>query len=251
MIGTLRLSVTLRASLPICINPSKMLRRELFVKASPSMSPLQRKIISKEKIRSIGLPIHPHLPLVEAEDEVQLRTEEEILRRLIALWAVAGTAMLRENPHFREYIIDNQLQRWLSKRELEFLLCATPGENQYIQFSWQLEALYFIAWCAGLIDCIEIPVQESSVKAIMHLFPEDKEAPNHLRTAIRVRTKSEVLDQADLLYRLHWAVRNSRLKGDATQLPVNPGVVQEWHRAVNWVIRYDQEDNWDYVATDT
>jgi hypothetical protein len=215
------------------------------------MTPQQRKAASEQAIRALGIKVNEHLPLIEAEEEIEIRSVEEVLERLIALWAVAGAAMLPGNTYFREYITGNNLQKWLSKRELEFLLSAKQNEHQIIQFSWQLEALYFIAWCAGLIDQIAIPFRESSVKEIMALFPHEQEPPDLLRSAIRLRTKSEVLNQADLLYRLHWAVRNARIREEPDQPQVIGGVVQEWHRAVNWMTRYDQENNWDYVATDT
>lgn len=218
---------------------------------SPIMTPEQRKAFSEETIRSLGVRIHEHLPPIEAEDQVELRSIDEVFKRLIALWSVAGTAMLPGNTYFREYVVENNLQGWLSKRELEFLLREQPNKQQTIQFSWQLEALYFLGWCAGLFEHIAIPIVESSVKEFMDIFPQKKELPDQLRSAIQLRKKSDVLDQADLLYRLHWAVRNFRLSASETTPSVNGGIVQEWHRAANWMIRYDQEDNWDYVATDT
>lgn len=56
---------------------------------------------------------------------------------------------------------------------------------------------------------------------------------------------------ADLLYRLHWAVRDARLTGSSQPAGIEGGVIQEWHLAVNWMTRYDNEDNWDRVGTDT
>lgn len=71
------------------------------------------------------------------------------------------------------------------------------------------------------------------------------------KSACHLRPKAEILARADLLYRLHWAVRNAQYPQTAPPVGVNGGVVQEWHRAVNWVIRYNDEDNWDHVGTDT
>jgi hypothetical protein len=114
-----------------------------------------------------------------------------------------------------------------------------------------MEALYFLAWCAGLLDCDGVPSRESSVEAILPLFPEALEPPERLRAAIRLRGKSEVLDRADLLYRLHWAVRDAKSTGSVVLKGINGGVVQEWHRAVNWMIQYEGENDWDQVGTDT
>jgi hypothetical protein len=135
--------------------------------------------------------------------------------------------------------------------ERAFLFDTKFNDRDGIHFSWQLETLYFVAWSAGLLDCAEIPNDESSVKSILHLFPSGAEQPDRLRAAIQLRSKREVLDRADLLYRLHWAVREAKLTGSGALPGIDGGVVQEWHRAVNWLIQYDAEDDWDQVGTDT
>lgn len=72
-----------------------------------------------------------------------------------------------------------------------------------------------------------------------------------LDKAIAIRSKSEILDWSDLLYRLHWAIRDAQINDTAPPPAIKGGVVQEWHRAVNWMTKYDQEDDWDAVGTDT
>ena len=214
------------------------------------MSPEDRKATS-ESILALGVPINEHLPMIESEDEVELRMPDEVLRRLVALWSVVDKAFLRSESQSPTYIVTHSMQSWLSNVERPFLIDEKPSERDYIHFSWQLEALYFVAWCAGMLECSEVPNDESSVKSILSLFPVGAEQPNRLRAAIRLRDKAEVLDRADLLCRLHWAVRNAKLTGSSPPNDLNGGVVQEWHRAVNWMIRYDSEDNWDQVGTDT
>jgi len=215
------------------------------------MSPQDRKAISESKLRALGIPVNEHLPMIEAEHEVKLRSPNEVLRRLLSLWAVVDKAFLGPESNSANYIITHELQTYLSGVERKFLLDDNPSERDGIHFSWQLEALYFVAWCSGLLECSEVPKEESSVKSILNLFPVGSEKPDRLGAAIRLREKSEVLDRADLLYRLHWALRNARLTGSGALEGIDAGVVQEWHRAVNWMIHYDSEDDWDQVGTDT
>ncbi|MBT9553669.1 MAG: DUF4272 domain-containing protein [Hydrogenophaga sp.] len=215
------------------------------------MSPHDRKAMSEAKLRAIAVPVNDHLPMIEADHEVDLRSPEEVLRRLLALWAVVDKAFLGSKSKTSNYFATHNLQPWLSNVERDFLLNDHPSRRDGIHFSWQLETFYFLAWCAGLLACNEIPNEESSVKPILHLFPVGAEKPDRLRAAIHLRDKSEVLDRADILYRLHWAVRNAQVTGSDAPKGIDGGVVQEWHRAVNWMIRYDGEDNWDNVGTDT
>jgi Domain of unknown function (DUF4272) len=215
------------------------------------MSPRDRKAVSELKLRALGVPVNEHLPVIEAECDVEVRSQEEVLRRLVALWAVVDKAFLKSESETAVYISSNEMESWLSKLEREFLFDDKPNERDAIHFSWQLEALYFVAWCAGLLECSEVPKVESSVKPILDLFPNGAERPERLRGAIRLRSKREVLDRADILYRLHWAVRNGELNDSGAPDGIDSGVVQEWHRAVNWMTQYDSEDDWDQVGTDT
>jgi hypothetical protein len=81
----------------------------------------------------------------------------------------------------------------------------------------------------------------------------------------RLRSKSEIMDAADLTMRQHWAVRDAAINerqvpvdldwtGDAERIYVPgcpaAGVVAERHRALNWLIRFGDAD-WDAVDTPT
>lgn len=215
------------------------------------MTPRDRKATSESKLRALGVPINEHLPMIESECEVEMRSPDEVLHRLVALWAVVDKAFLRTESRSFDYIVSHEMKPWLSKAEATFLFDEEPPERDYVHFSWQVETLFFVAWFAGLLECSEVPNDQSSVKPILNLFPTGSEQPARLRAAIRLRGKIEVLDRADLLYRLHWAVRNAELTGSGPLDGIDGGVVQEWHRAVNWMIRYDLEDDWDQVGTDT
>lgn len=195
-----------------------------------------------------AIPINRTLPLIESEADVHLRTADELLHRLIALWAVAGMAFLRGSDFFRRYVTQSDLVECLSTTEREFLLAEQPTEKKIIQAYWQLEGLNFLAWCGGLVDRTDIPLKESSVQSFMHLFPQEGEDLARLRHALVLRSVSEVLDWSDLLHRLLWADRDATLRGSPAPSGVTGGVVQEWPRAVNWLTRYD---DWDAVPTDT
>jgi hypothetical protein len=210
-----------------------------------------RKLASETLLHKRGIRINLQLPEIESNEEVQLRSADELFRRMIALWAVTGAAQLRDATYFRDYIVHHKMEPWLSDREREFLFSDAHTDEDCAQFSCKREALFFLAWCAGLIKQIEIPSSESSIKPIIALFPQEMEAPSRLQNAIRMRSKDATLDWADLLYRLHWAVRHASLINKPVPANLNVIAVQEWHQAVNWIIRYDDEDKWDCVETDT
>jgi hypothetical protein len=216
------------------------------------MNPSQRRDTSNALLAKLRVPVVPSLPLIESEEETSVRDRGEILGRLIALWAVTGAAHLPDVKFFRSYIESNRLEDWLSDREQRFLLASSHAEAERVHFGWQLEPLYFLAWSAGLIPSIALPIQQSNVSAILALFPLES-SPTHMRleSAISLRARSELVDWADLLYRAHWAVRDSQLRGRESPAGLVPGAVMEWHKAANWVTRYEDQDDWDEVGTDT
>jgi hypothetical protein len=62
--------------------------------------------------------------------------------------------------------------------------------------------------------------------------------------------RADILDKADLIYRMHWATHHASLNQEAMPAGLQHGIVKEWHHAINWLTCYGNED-WDDVTTDT
>jgi hypothetical protein len=214
------------------------------------MTPEFRKIASETLLHKRGIRINPQLPEIESSEEVNLRSSEDLFRRMVALWAVVGKARQGCGTYFCQYILSHEMQSWLSEKERGFLFDDGCNDEDRVYFRKKREALFFLAWCGGLVTNIEMPADESDTASVVESFPLRCETPVAWQATIHVRSKEKILDWADLLYRLHWAVRHAMLIGKPVPGNVNPAIVQEWHQAVNWMIRYDDEDNWDCVGTD-
>jgi hypothetical protein len=65
-----------------------------------------------------------------------------------------------------------------------------------------------------------------------------------------LHSANNILNEVDLIYRYHWAVRQASLDGEFAPGGLDVGVVQERHHALNWLICYCDAD-WDDVGTDT
>ena len=68
--------------------------------------------------------------------------------------------------------------------------------------------------------------------------------------ATRLRPLPELLDALDSVYRRHWLVRQARLDDQPAPIGLHPSVVYERHYALNWLLRFDEQD-WDEVGTPT
>ncbi len=64
----------------------------------------KRKKVSEKILKTLKVPINKHLPLTENEEEVSLRTKEEIIDRIISLAIVAAKAMEAPPEKIEEFI---------------------------------------------------------------------------------------------------------------------------------------------------
>ncbi|MFZ6874454.1 DUF4272 domain-containing protein [Undibacterium sp. Di27W] len=215
------------------------------------MSPEQRKEASELELHKRGIRINVQLHVIESDEEVELRTPEELMQRMLALWAVTAVAAGGDVAHYRSYLETHSLKPCLSAQEQAFLFADDITEELRAQFLQRQEALYFLAWAAGLTDKLAVPTQAANLKQILKLFPHAMEAPERLQSALKPRRKGQVLDWSDLLYRLHWAVRHAHITGRDAPGNLNADAVREWHQAANWLCQYEEENDWDKVSTET
>ncbi|MBC3917034.1 DUF4272 domain-containing protein [Undibacterium sp. CY18W] len=215
------------------------------------MSPEQRKEASELELHKRGIRINVQLHVIESDEEVELRQPEELMQRMLALWAVTAVATGEDTARYRTYLETHGLMHCLSTQEQAFLLAGEPSAELRAQFVQRQEALYFLAWAAGLTDKLAVPTQAVNLKQVLKFFPHAMEAPERLQAALKPRRKGQVLDWSDLLYRLHWAVRHAHITGRDAPGNLNAYAVREWHQAANWLCQYEEEHDWDRVSTET
>ena len=65
----------------------------------------------------------------------------------------------------------------------------------------------------------------------------------------RLRNTEDILNETDLIYRIHWATEDARINGKKVPAGLNSDVIMERHFALNWLTMY--ADDWDDITTDT
>ncbi len=217
------------------------------------MTPELRKEASELILHKRGIRINVQLHVIEADEEVQLRSADEVAQRLLALWLVYRSATGSMHPS----LVPAQLLPFLSPTEAALIDApSSTAESEEIARG-SVNAVIFLSWCAGLLTQLELNqhpkkfalTTERLLRQFRHL--EQVHSATALQQAVKLRRKSQIMDWSDLLYRLHWAVRHAALTGKPAPGNIDQVMVKEWHRAVNWMCRYDDEDNWDKVSTET
>ena len=213
----------------------------------PTPAQLARKAKSIAAVKELGLPFTDNLPVVEDEASITPRSSEEIAGRAIAL-AIAAV----KGESNDQQLVDSLIARLSAKQlftpaELAFITNHSPTQQQLIDFAWQYECLHVLLWSLGHIEKLQPPNQVCDVPADVSIIREL--GREKLSSTAHPRPLSEILDQADYYYRLHWAAIELRINGKRSD-QANEEIIDERHKALNWLIRY-MGQNWDDITTDT
>jgi hypothetical protein len=207
---------------------------------------LARKAATEAQLKARGIEVADTLPPVVCEDELLLRDKNEVVERARALLVTAlrAESVASGEPMATEALLDKMplAEDGLSPLERAFLGLAAPTQEQCAQFIWGYESLYLLEWALGLAKELPYPSQACDAASTVATLIEMR--------GPELRVPSELLDALDLHYRLHWAIRQKRLKKQADMPGIDADVVMQRHHALNWLVRY-QHAPWDDVDTPT
>lgn len=215
---------------------------------------IDRKRRSELRLFEEGVRINPHLPCIERAGKVRLREPTEVYRRFVAITLVATCAAERAegDPHgdidelIAKVVAERGAANWFTDRECSYLNSRAPDPHESVQLSWRYEAAVPLYWALGQGDArIARPVSMCDVSALTRAARDNTEI-----ASAPLRDAAMILDESDLIFRYHWAVRQSSLDGEPSGGDLHPGVVMERHHALNWLTSYDGAD-WEDVSTDT
>jgi len=209
----------------------------------------QRAIRSEARLRSEGVRINPTLPVIEEANAVTLRSADEVAIRALVLSIVAERAGRPGDTYeLGQSLLDkHNVRQFLTPKERKFMDDRSPSERSRVQMSWRIEAAVPLMWALNLVPALDRPGTETRTLELIKTI-RDVRLPNS--GPLKMRTKDQILDEADLIYRYHWAVKDARISGRPGPMAIDAGIVQERHHALNWLINYENQ-SWDDVTTDT
>jgi hypothetical protein len=138
---------------------------------------------------------------------------------------------------------------FFSPKDAIFIADQHPDDQQRANFAWRYECLWVFLWSLGYVKALDFPDHICNVPEAVGFIRDQGSLENLIKNAAP-RSKSAILDEADLIYRMNWACTNARIKNQLAPANMDVGVVYERHYALNWLIRYRNQD-WDSVSTDT
>ncbi|RKP55577.1 DUF4272 domain-containing protein [Cohnella endophytica] len=208
----------------------------------------RRKSKSIDILRRYNIPYIKHLPIIETEKNVTLRTIDEICNRAICLALVAakGEGLESDIVHMKakEYCVEEHF----TLEEETFIKLTECTEKERAKFTWRYESLWVLLWSLKYVNSLEFPSTICDVPFAVSTIVDRGRVDFFSNST--VRSKSEILDQTDLYFRYHWATREAQLRNQPIPSGLEPGVVYERHYSLNWLVNYEDED-WDNVSTNT
>ena len=166
----------------------------------------------------------------------------------MALLVVAVKAEGLEQEIVENLVKGYQLENVLSPNEIKFIKDKSPSDHDKTQFIWRYEAAWVLLWSLGYVEELPYPNSICDVPAAV-TFMQERNKEQFIKDA-NLRPITEILNEADLIYRYHWAIVDARVNGNVTPSEIDSSVVLERHYTLNWLIGYmDQE--WDDISTDT
>lgn len=205
-----------------------------------------RKARTEALLQSKGVNINPGLPHTPNEDDIQLRTKQEVIERAYALMATASKGEGVEQESVEEFVNNNAVNGF-SPKERELFESQRPQEQAIISAMWRYESLNAVLWSLGFVEALSYPDEVSDVFKVVEIMTSHPRAA--LEQQAKLRSKAEILDELDKCYRMHWAYVDASTRDEEESSGLNSNVVNERYYTLNWLTRY-QDADWDDVSTD-
>ena len=180
-----------------------------------------------------------------------VRSAGDVARRAVVLFSVVGLAFGAERRAVLDWLAENDLRAELAPSEANFVDTPNPSRQQIVDAGWLSERLIVLLWALGAVEHLPPADEQCDTAVFREILPPFAELDvNAFIARSKLRPDAELIAMADEMLNLHWEARDARSKARPLRTPVDLGIIQERHHAINWVIGYFGLP-WDEVTTDT
>lgn len=204
---------------------------------------------SLERASTLGFMVNLDLPLLD--DDMQLRSLDRVIDRTLAMNVVVHCAYGLDSARAKKWLTQENLLAELTEEEADFVDHAAGEEEE--EFLWYVDALWALMWTLGKVESVDVQVQVDD--DFVYKFPmvPELESSQEFRRSAALRPREEIFSALDLLYCLHWAIRERETKGfDPFLLPcgIESDAIIDRRYALEWVLPVEDWE-WDEVELDT
>lgn len=236
------------------------------LKGDKIVSPQERRKKSIEKLRNQRIAVNEHLSLLPSSENVKVKNAEEVTKRALGcMMCIQLACSIRNGENYGEALafVLQKLDQWnISMDDLlpkERLLIENKytksntndifTEQDIIDVVWTYETYYALIWSLDLItnkefgDASDICNTERAM-AISGMIGE-----LFYKEPCKLRSVEKILDMLDLYFCYHWSCVERQIRPETSIGNLNPEVVAERRRGLEWLI--SEEKDWNKISLDT
>ena len=214
---------------------------ENFEQTKEDADRMERNIKLMEKDK---LPFYDKMEVNISEKDVKIRKKWEIIRKVVAIviTRIAAQAFLEKKENMLKNLSDiieifekkYQFKELLTKREREFLENKKENYQLNVEFYFRLETAQTLLWVLS-IDKLPDLNNFSDLAEIIEIL-ENENLKSFARKC-EIRSKNQILDVLDYMYRLNWA--NVEIKLNGYSRIVNESILYFTRLGLEWVVQSD------------
>lgn len=197
-----------------------------------------------QRLRLLGIPVNPNLPLLDAPDT---REAAATAQGLIVEYVLTGLAHGANRRKLYAWLEEQNLVALLTPQDRDFFQRKLSPQEE-IDLSWRQERLIALAWSGSVIPHLTYPPDDSLLDSIFPLIPPEVDTDSFTK-AFQLRPVEQLAYEADFYYCLHSAYRHPELWSiqQAKLLPID--AIRERRTALEWV--NNRKLNINDIALDT
>ena len=214
---------------------------ENFEQTKEDADRMERNIKLMEKDK---MPFYDKMEVNISEKDVKIRKKWEIIRKVVAIviTRIASQTFLEKKENMLKNLNDiigifekkYQFKEFLTKREREFLENKKENYQLNVEFYFRLETAKTLLWVLS-IDKLPDLNNFSDLAEIIEIL-ENENLKSFARKC-EIRSKNQILDVLDYMYRLNWA--NVEIKLNGYSRIVNESILYFTRLGLEWVVQSD------------
>ena len=213
------------------------------------ITPEERRKKTIEKLREQGVMVNEHFSLLESVEEVTFKSEDEIMKRIIAAFtAIQVACSINNGENYEESVnIMLDVMKKCKGNESDFLdkerriMENNFSKQDVIDVAWTYECVFMLLWAVGY-KADKYDLDASNICNVDMVIYEIKNIMNDIACKPKLIKKEKIMDALDLFYCYHWACVEKQIHPETPIGNLNHSVVVERRRALEWLI--SDEADW-------
>ena len=231
------------------------IREDVLDLNAESFSCEQRRKMNNEILKSKNIVTNDNL-LCYYSEYAELKNKDVIIKKSIASLImiqlgcdICNDKKIDDNTiNNIKYLLNNyDVMNFLNEKEKKLLIGNYTKQDAF-DVVWEYETVSSIFWALGLSNDLNDPSKVCDFNGLMNTLCSSKSYEDFAKKC-NLKSKEEILNMQDLYFRYDWAIQESKINKDMSSSNLNPEVVYERRKGLDWIL--SNEMDWNSLNIDT